>query len=605
MERDNDTADDTTGDVSRRNVLKTTGTLGALAVGGALGSGSVAAAPNAEPETIEAPYEVVLGDGDVLANKRIVANGSQVSIVARGSGWEIRNVGIEGQAQQNPITVEASSGGSGLVENVYVGGVASSDETPIFVHREHAGTITIRNVNVGNTSNSHGIYASAPGSPSYRAPGGGGAVHIESCYAHDTGGNGFRIGSNGSYVRNSVAANCDNSGVWNQWQEGRVENVSIEAGVNAFNVGANNYDNRNGECVLRVSNVEYDAPNEVREAPGIGSWDFYVSSGVSKTSSPDLSPPGGVPTSAAEAAGSGSSTGESSDTTEESDDADSGSDDSIDSSESTDDTDASEEAEAESEDTGEETESEDSSVPDSAVPVEVNAASSNDGSIDYELAADGTFYRSNDDDSEDAATGSNASGTVWPGFTDTFYLDGELTNFEHEGEATVTVDGSTVDSGTSSDSDPDSDSSSDDESSDESDSEEASSEDGNDSSDSSAEDSASEDDTNSDEEDGSDASDTGDDGDTGAADEDRSLIVKGAGSTTNGPRDYQVTVTGTISDLEGNPDDTVSSDETTVDGKVWAPFFDRYAFSGEIASFETDGDVTVRVDGETVDLDSL
>jgi len=38
---------------------------------------------------------------------------------------------------------------------------------------------------------------------------------------------------------------------------------------------------------------------------------------------------------------------------------------------------------------------------------------------------------------------------------------------------------------------------------------------------------------------------------------------------------------------------------------VWAPFSDRYAFSGEIDSFETDGEVEVRVDGKAVDPDSL
>lgn len=567
MERDNNRRTDTdaadgTNDVSRRNVLKTTGALGALAVGGALSTGSAAAAPNTEPETIEGSYEVVLEDGDVLANKHIVSNGSRVSIVANGSDWEIRNVGIEGKPPENPITVRVTdSGGSGLIENVYVEGVGSSDETPIFVHRKHEGTVTIRHVNVGNTPETHGIYASAPGSPSYRKQGGGGVVQIEKCYAHDLGWNGFRIGTDGSYVKDSVAANCGHSGVWNQWQEGRVENVRITSGVNAFNVGANNYDNRGSECKLSASNVEYNSPNEVRKAPGIGDWNYYSSSNVTESSSVDTSPPSGVPMSAAEAAGggsSGSSSGSSSvddgnDTTDDAAETDSnGSDDS---SESTDE---------------EESTNEDTSVPDSAVPVEVTADSSNDSSVDYELTADGTFYRLSDEDSEDSADGSNASGTVWPGFTDTFYLDGEVTSFDHDGDATVTVDGSTVDTG----------------------------------SDSSSESSSEDDETDSSDSGGEDDTEGGSDADSSAS-ENRSLEVEGTGDTTDGPREYRVTVTGTISDLEGNPDDTVSDDETEVTGKVWAPFFDRYAFSGEIDSFETDGDVEVRVDGETVDPDSL
>lgn len=614
MERDNETADDrradsTTNDraatdgtaagstavgaarndrvasagLSRRNVLKTAGALGALAAGGALGTGSVTAAPNADPETIDAPYKIVLGDGDVLANKRIVANGSDVSIVARGNDWEIRNVGIEGEARSNPITVE-TSGGSGLIENVYVGGVASADETPIFVHREHSGTITIRNANVGNTSSSHGIYASAPGSTPERKPGGGGAVHIQECYAHDTGGNGFRIGSDGSYVRNSVAANCDNSGVWNQWERGRVENVAIEAGVNAFNVGANNYDNRDGECTLSVSNAEYDAPNEVRKADGIGDWDYYSASGLTRTSSPDLSPPGGVPMSAAGAAGSGGSggSGGSSATSDGSDASDSAADsEGSDSSESSEGSDSEDTSQSEGSDDSDSGGSEEASG--SAGTADVTASESNDGPVEYELRTDGTFYGSKSEDSNDGVSsgGSRASGKVWPGFTDTFSLDGAVTDVTANGDVTVEADGETIDAGG-------------DDAATESDDTESDSSDADDG-----------DDSDSDSEDAdSEPSESSDSSDDGSDDEDRSLIVEGAGSTTNGPRDYRVVVTGTVTDLEGNPDDSVSGGDT-VNGKVWAPFTDRYAFSGEIDSFETDGDVTVRVDGETVDPDSL
>jgi hypothetical protein len=586
MERDND-ADETADGVSRRNVLKTTGALGALAAGGALASGSAAAAPNAEPEVIDAPYEVRLGDGDVLANKRIVANGSEVSIVANGSDWEIRNVGIEGEADSNPIALKVpDSGGSGLIENVYVGGVSTPDETPIFVHREHAGDLTIREVNVGNAPETHGIYAAPPGSPSYRKQGAGGTVGIESCYAHDLGWNGFRIGTDGSYVRDSVAANCGHSGVWNQWQSGRVENVSIDSGVNAFNVGANNYDNRDGECKLSVSNVEYDSPNEVRKAPGIGDWDYYSSSDVTETSSPDLTPPSGVPMSAAEAAGGGGSSGDSDST-----DGATGSDGSDSSEESDGVEDSEETAESDGSDSSEDSEEAEESTSGSIVSVDVIASESNDEAVEYELDADGTFLESGSDDSHDQVDGSSASGTVWPGFTDTFSLDGELTDASASGDVTIEVDGRTVDAGDAE--------SSDDSGEDEADSpDDSDSEDGEEDTDS--EDSA-EDTDESDESDEGEESDS--DSTTGG---DRSLIVKGTGSTTNGPRAYHVVVDGgTISDLEDSTDDVVSDDGTEVDGTVWAPFTDRYSFSGEIDSFETDGSVAVRIDGETVDPDSL
>ena len=113
------------------------------------------------------------------------------------------------------------------------------------------------------------------------------------------------------------------------------------------------------------------------------------------------------------------------------------------------------------------------------------------------------------------------------------------------------------------------------------------------------------------ERDGEDTTDDGDstedtESDSGSSTSgEHSLVIEGTGSTTNGPREYQVTVDGTIADKEGSAEDVVSDSGTELIGKVWAPFTDRYTFDGEITAFEAEGSVAVEVDGEAIDPDSL
>lgn len=139
-------------------------------------------------------------------------SGAMAEIIANGGDFTIRNVAFVGPAdatgsrkQIRPSVRE--SGGTGTIENVYMGDGAAlpgNDVMGIYVEDAHAGTLEIRNVNVGCFSD-NGMYCSDPGydhsalSPAY------GEVHIENCYAHNNNISGFRIGSAGSYVRDSVA----------------------------------------------------------------------------------------------------------------------------------------------------------------------------------------------------------------------------------------------------------------------------------------------------------------------------------------------------------------------------------------------------------------
>lgn len=281
---------------------------------------------DATPEVVDAPVQYTLGDGDVLGNKRIKAGGAgtastedvsaqatsgvPVSIIANGSGWRIKNIGIEGLATEAPITVKVTDpDGYGVIEHCYIGGTSVRDETNLFVHLEHAGTLTIRDSTFKNANYSHGVYGAPPGSPPWRTQGAGGIVQIESCYATGFGDVGFRLGTSSSYVKDSVIdsrggpdGSSGNSGIWNQWNIGVAENCRIAVDHNAFNVGSNDYKNRQ-VCKLIAKNCEWIADNEVRKAPGIQNDDFYNSTNVTRNPSVDLTSPPGAPTTAADAAG--------------------------------------------------------------------------------------------------------------------------------------------------------------------------------------------------------------------------------------------------------------------------------------------------------------
>lgn len=149
--------------------------------------------------------------GETFSNARIdiTADGTAVNIDASGSDWTIHNVGIDGiqDADEQVFNLQVDAGGTGLVENVYFGdGATNGGAVGAFVPTDHAGTLTFRRVNVGGFGN-NGIYGSAPGrEPTLDNPavGQGGVVRIEASYAQNNNIAGFRIGTDGSYIRNSV-----------------------------------------------------------------------------------------------------------------------------------------------------------------------------------------------------------------------------------------------------------------------------------------------------------------------------------------------------------------------------------------------------------------
>jgi hypothetical protein len=196
-------------ELGRRGYLRLAG--GAAASVAALGGAGAAAGAEYETVTLSRgdDEKVYLGDGDTVENVLIDATAGECSyrFIADGEDWAIRNVGIKGRitggSTQETFNLSVSTGGSGLVENVYLGdgAIGEGDRVAFFVPLDHGGTLTFRNVHVAHWPN-NGIYASAPGRGERDNE--DGVVGIESSYARNNNIDGFRLGTDGSYVRDSV-----------------------------------------------------------------------------------------------------------------------------------------------------------------------------------------------------------------------------------------------------------------------------------------------------------------------------------------------------------------------------------------------------------------
>ena len=163
-------------------------------------------------ETVAVPagetYTRRIGDDEVLENVcfDISAEESHVNIDCRGDGWTLRNVGVKGTSTYPEKTqvIHVNCDGEGLIENVYLGDGSDAEchGTGIFVNRKSEGTLTIRNANVQDWVD-NGIYASAPGH-AFKSHGGCEVV-IEDSYGRNNNTANFRIGSDGSAVRDCVS----------------------------------------------------------------------------------------------------------------------------------------------------------------------------------------------------------------------------------------------------------------------------------------------------------------------------------------------------------------------------------------------------------------
>ncbi|MEF8785641.1 MAG: right-handed parallel beta-helix repeat-containing protein [Haloarculaceae archaeon] len=294
--------------IGRRSLLKSTAAAVAATTVAGMATSSASAA---DYETIKVPAgeteNISLGSGDTLENVLIdvTANGASVSIRASGDGWAIRNVGVKGEINvESPKKIFVPSvpeGGSAIVENFYLGdGTGLTDASRlggvwVNANKPHEGELIFRRVNIGGWAD-NGLYGSGPGAQ--EGPNAG-TVKIEQSYAHNNNISGFRIGTNGSYVKDStivvnepvspVPAGTNARGIY--MKEGAtmvVENCDISMsgsdGTHAV-IAADG-----AEALVRDCRVDGPLSGNIGEETNV-------------SNNPSTEPPEGVPLTAEEAAG--------------------------------------------------------------------------------------------------------------------------------------------------------------------------------------------------------------------------------------------------------------------------------------------------------------
>ncbi|WP_458187666.1 hypothetical protein [Haladaptatus sp. NG-WS-4] len=294
--------------LDRRSYLRLAGAAVASATG-VVASGTATAA-NYRTITLSAgeTKTIQVGSGETFENVLIdqSADGAQAKLVATGSDWTIRNVGFHGKAvgfgdgSFYQIMPRVDAGGTGVIENVYLGdGCEKVDgETGyaggIWVQDEHAGTLTIRNCNLQRFSN-NGIYASGPGVPEHAT--GNGPVQVEGCYVANCDIANVRLGTQGSFMRDSVIEvtgdgpqnrnGPNRRGFWGWYADIAVKNSDIQVGGSGAGYAVNG-GFHGGSVAVKNSDVTGGTTGDV-STTNVGA-------------SPDTSIPVGVPTEAKQAA---------------------------------------------------------------------------------------------------------------------------------------------------------------------------------------------------------------------------------------------------------------------------------------------------------------
>lgn len=204
---------------NRRRYLKA---AGVAAIGG-IGFGSIdGAAAGGSYRTVTVPAgsrkSFTLRSGDSLENVLIdvTAPKADAHINASGDNWVIRNVAFKGKVDIGRETGGYSNlmevKGNGLVENVYMGdGIAwGIRKGAIGSPASHSGHIDFKRVYFAEFSG-NGVYAAGCGrvNPPGITDGGGGTYTFDTVYARDNNIAHFRIASNGTKLVNTTITNTN------------------------------------------------------------------------------------------------------------------------------------------------------------------------------------------------------------------------------------------------------------------------------------------------------------------------------------------------------------------------------------------------------------
>ena len=408
------------GIVSRRSFVKLSGAALAAAAFGAGGG----AAESGDYEVVEVPRgqtrQFHVGDGETLENLLIdiSARGAKYQIIASGSDWTIRNLGIRGEwddpDKAEPFIVSVDGGSVARIENVYLGdgtvldnpahqyqdsSVENYTVTGIFVSPGHAGTLKIDRVNIQDFGD-NAIYGSSPGNGSeHPVPGRGGEVHVTNSYAARCVPANFRLGTDGSYCRNCVSVDGYRS-YWGFYEHTELLDCDV-AGRSVLGdivLGAGSW-SKSQQAEVTLTDTRFDGSTSTS-----GNSRIYGSS----AGSPQRSRPEeieGVPLTAEEAASGG---GEIAPPEEDEDEA----------------------------------EEDEHDLP------HLLTIHGDRGYAGYELAVSGRLEQSDENGAtidDDVEVGeSTADGAVYGG-RDSYRFSGEIETFELDAPATVTLDGEEVD----------------------------------------------------------------------------------------------------------------------------------------------------------------
>lgn len=154
-----------------------------------------------------------------------------INFSSSAGGWTIRNVGFQNHRSSGGAVVTAAvtdSSQSAVIEGCYFGDGGGGPA--VLVPPSHAGDLVVRNCYFEGWGN-NGIYGSPPGNPSgHSNPGSGGVVRVENCYAKGNAVSNFRLGTDGSYVKNCVSLGSQR-GYWGFYNTTRVVGCDVHDGI--------------------------------------------------------------------------------------------------------------------------------------------------------------------------------------------------------------------------------------------------------------------------------------------------------------------------------------------------------------------------------------
>lgn len=162
--------------------------------------------------------KISISDNETIENLvvDIRAHNADACIVARGSGWVIRDVIFVGStdlgAESGGFSNLVDAQGNGRIENVYMGDGVSNDgiwRGGIGVGTSHSGHIDIRDCYLaGWTDNA--VYAATMAEEQLDSAGYG-TITIDRCYLQNNNIAHLRIASDGTLVRNTVIENTNDT----------------------------------------------------------------------------------------------------------------------------------------------------------------------------------------------------------------------------------------------------------------------------------------------------------------------------------------------------------------------------------------------------------